>query len=184
MRATIWAQGFVLPSGFCYNCNAPSTVSIGVRSEGGIASSVGAGHGLIVGALAAAARSGSAHQVTYCARCAATAHKKAPERLPPTLGLLVITVGFAVIAFLTTGTDRLVASSVASAGLVRVVAWVRYIRRLAQPGQTTRWRAFAVLNEGKDLFNANREFVRIEYSNPRVLDEIIRLNPGVEVTPR
>jgi len=113
-----------------------------------------------------------------------TAHKKAPERLPPTVGLLAVAIGFAVIAFLTTGGDRIVASTVAVASLGGVVAWLRHIRRPPQPEQTTRWRAFAVLNEGKDLLLLNREFVRIEYSNPRVLAEIVRLNPGVEVTPR
>ncbi len=56
------------------------------------------------------------------------------------------------------------------------------LRRPAEPGQTTRWRAFAVLNQGKDIFKRNREFVRIEYSNPRVLQEIVGLNPGIEVT--
>ena len=55
MTATIWARPLILPSGVCYNCNAPSTTSISVRSEGGIASSVGAGHGLLVAAVAAAA---------------------------------------------------------------------------------------------------------------------------------
>ena len=187
MKATIWARPLILPSGICYNCNAPSTTSISVRSEGGIASSVGAGHGLLVAAVAAAATvaaSGSPHQITYCGRCAVTAHKKAPERLPPTLGLLAVVIGFAVIAFLTTGGDRIVASIVAVAALGGVVAWLRYIRRPPQPGQTTRWRAFAVLNEGKDLLHLNSEFVRIEYSNPRVLAEIIHLNPGVDMTPR
>jgi len=187
MKATVWARPLILPSGFCYNCNAPSTTSISVSSEGGIASSVGVGHGLIVAALAAAATaapSRSPHQITYCPRCAVTARKKAPERLPPTLGLLAAAIGFAVVAFLTTGGDRIVASTVAVAALGGLVAWLRYIRRPPQPGQTTRWRAFAVLNEGKDLLSLNREFVRIEYSNPRVLAEIIRLNPAVEVTPR
>lgn len=182
MRATIWARGFILPAGFCYNCNAPSTTSIAVNSQGGIASSIGSGHGLAVAALAAAATSHPPHHVTYCARCAAKAHKKAPDLVGGTLGLALAALGFGVVAFLTTGTDRIVTVSVSLAALGGLIAYVRYVRRPLEPGQTTRWRAFAVLNEGRDLLHANREFMRIEYSNPRVLKEILNLNPGVEVT--
>ena len=182
MRATIWARGFTLPAGFCYNCNAPATASISVRSEGGIASSVGSGHGLLVAALSAAATSGSPHQVPYCARCAVTAHKKPPERFAGTLGLLLLVLGFGAIATLTTEADRIVSLTVAVAALGGLIAWLRYVRRPLEPGQTTRWRAFAVLNEGKDLFSGNSDFMRIEYSNPRILDEIRRLNPGIDVT--
>jgi len=183
MKATIWARGFTLPASFCYNCNAPATVSVSIRSEGGIASSVSVGHGLLVAALSAAAIAGSPHQVPYCARCAVTAQKKAPERLAGTLGLALVVLGFAGVAILTTGTDRTVSLTVAVAAMGGLITWLRYVRRPLEPGQTTRWRAFAVLNEGKDLFQFNREFTRIEYSNPRVLDEIRRLNPGIDVTP-
>ncbi len=182
MKATIWTGEVVLPAGFCYNCNAPSTTTVSVTSEGGIASSIGSGHGLVVATLAAAATSGSAHQVTYCARCADTAHKKAPDRVAGTLGIFLVLVGFSTIAFLTTGADRTVSLAVSLLALVGLIAWLWYVRRPLEPGQTTRWRAFAVLNEGRDLLNANHEFIRIEYSNPRLLDEIRRLNPGVEVT--
>jgi hypothetical protein len=182
MRATIWARGFTLPAGFCYNCNTPTTASISVRSEGGIASSVGAMHGPLVAALSAAATFGFHHQVPYCARCAVTAHKKPPDRVAGTLGLLLLVVGFGAIATFTTGVDRIVSLTVAVAALGGLIAWLRYVRRPLEPGQTTRWRAFAVLNEGKDLLRLNREFMRIEYSNPLVLDEIRRLNPGIEVT--
>ena len=186
MKATIWARGFILPAGFCYNCNAPSTTSISVHSQGGIASiigsGIGSGHGLIVAALSAAATSGAPHQVSYCAPCAVTANKKPPDRVAGTLGLLLVALGFGAIALLTTSTDRLVTLTVALAALGGLIAWLRYVRRPLEPGQTTRWRAFAVLNEGRDLLHSNREFVRIEYSNPRVLDEIRRLNPGVEIT--
>ena len=182
MRATIWARGFTLPAGFCYNCNTPTTASISVRSEGGIASSVGAMHGLLVAALSAAATSGLSHQVPYCARCAVTGHKKPPDRVAGTLGLLLLVLGFGAIATFTTGVDRIVSLTVAVAALGGLIAWLRYVRRPLEPGQTTRWRAFAVLNEGKDLLRLNREFMRIEYSNPLVLNEIRRLNPGIEVT--
>ena len=182
MKATIWARGFTLPTGFCYNCSALSSTSIAVYSQGGIASAIGPWHGPVVAALAAAASSGAPHQVTYCKRCAASANKKAPEPLPPTVGLILLVLGFGVITSLTTGSERIVSLSVACAAVAGLIAWLRYIRRQPEPGQTTRWRAFAVLNEGKDLFTSNREFVRIEYTNPRILEEILRLNPGVEVT--
>jgi len=182
VKATIWARGFTLPAGFCYNCNAPSTTFVSLNSEGGIASSIGSGHGLVVAALAAAARGGSRHEVTYCARCAVTAHKKAPDRVAGTLGLLFVVLAFGGIAALTSGMDRIVALVVEVAAFGGLIAWLRYVGRPLERGQTTHWRAFAVLNEGRDLLSANREFVRIEYSNPRVLDEIVHLNPGVEVT--
>lgn len=182
MKATVWSRDFTLPAGFCYNCNAPSTTFVSLSSEGGIASSVGSGHGLVVAALAAAARGGSRHEVTYCARCAVTARKKAPDRVAGTLGLVLVVLAFGAIAVLTSGTDRIVALVAEAAALGGLIAWVRYVARPLEPGQTTRWRAFAVLNEGRDLLRANREFVRIEYTNPRVLDEIVHLNPGVEVT--
>ena len=182
MRATIWARGFIWPAGFCYNCNAPSTTSISVSSQGGIASTIGSGHGLEVAALAALATSGSPHQVTYCKRCAVTAHKKPPDRVAEPAGLLLVALGFGAIAWFTTGTDRIVTLTVALAALGGLTAWLRYVRRPLHPGQTTRWQALAVLNEGRDLLNWNREFVRIEYSNQRVVDEILHLNPGVEVT--
>jgi hypothetical protein len=91
-------------------------------------------------------------------------------------------LGFGAIATFTTGVDRIVSLTVAVAALGGLIAWLRYVRRPLEPGQTTRWRAFAVLNEGKDLLRLNREFMRIEYSNPLVLNEIRRLNPGIEVT--
>ena len=182
MRATIWARAFRMPAGFCYNCDAPATHFISVESEGGIASSVGPGHGLLVAALTTAATSGSAKQIPYCERCAITAHKKAPQRVAGTLGLLLLVAGFTVIATITTGADRTVSLIVAIAALGGLVAWFQYLRRPLEPGQTTRWRAFAVLNEGKDLLRGNREFTRIEYSNAGVLNEIRRLNPDIEVT--
>ncbi len=182
MQATIWARDFAMPTGFCYNCNAPPTELVTVQSEGGIASGVGISHGLLVAAVAAAARRGPAHDIPYCELCARAAHKKAPERFPPTLGLVLLAAGFTAIAALTEGDARLVGIIGALAAAGGLVAWIRYLRRPAEPGQTTRWRAFAVLNQGKDIFKRNREFVRIEYSNPRVLQEIVGLNPGIEVT--
>ncbi len=183
MKATIWARGFTVPPGFCYNCNAPTTTSIPIRSEGGIASSAQHGHGRLVAAVSAAATSsGAPHQIPYCARCAVTAYKKPPGGVAGTLGLLLVVLAFGAIGAVTNGADRIVSLIVALAGLGGLVAWLRYVRRPMAPGQTTRWRAFAVLNEGKDLLHSNRAFVRIEYSNPRVVEEIRRLNPGVEMT--
>jgi len=174
VKATIWAGGIRLPAGFCYNCNSPATTTISIYSEGGIASSGLLGFGA----------AGPPHEVTYCQRCAVNANKEAPNRAAPTLGLLLMALGFGVVAYFTNGADRVVAFAVTLAALGGLVAWLRYIRRPREAGQTTRWRAFAVLNEGKDILEGNREFVRIEYSNPRVLEEILRLNPGIEVTSR
>jgi hypothetical protein len=173
VKATIWAGRIRLPAGFCYNCNAPATTTINIHSEGGIAGS---------GLLGAFGPAGLPHEVTYCQRCVVNATKEAPNRAAPTLGILLMALGFGVVAYFTDGADRVVALAVALAALGGLVAWLRYIRRPRAPGQTTRWRAFAVLNEGKDLLEGNREFLRIEYSNPRVLEEILRLNPGIEVT--
>ena len=184
MRATIWARGFTWPSGFCYNCNAPSTTSVFVSSRGGIASTLGSAHGLEVAALAALATSGSPHQVTYCKRCAVTANRNPPHGVAEPAGLLIVALGFGAIAWFTTGTERIVTLTLALAALGGLAAWLRYARRPLYPGQTTRWRALAVLNEGRDLLNSNREFVSIEYSNQRVVDEILHLNPGVEGTPQ
>jgi hypothetical protein len=173
VKATIWARGITLPAGFCYNCNAPATAAIALYSEGGIG-----GYGL----LGAVADGGTPYKVSYCERCATNATKEAPNRLAPTSGLVLLVLGFGVVAYFTDGVDRLIALIVAVAALGGFIAWFRYIRRPLEPGQTTRWRAFAVLNEGKDVLRGNREFVRIEYSNPRILDEIRRLNSGAEVT--
>ena len=181
MRATIWARQFIWPAGFCYNCNAPSTTSVFVWSQGGIASTI-ASHGLEGAALAALATSGSPHQVTYCRRCAVTAHTKPPDRVAEPAGLLLVALGFGAIAWFTTGTERIVTLAVALAALGGLAARLRYVHRPLHPGQTTRWQALAVLNEGRDLLNSNREFVSIEFSNQRVVDEILQLNPGVEVT--
>lgn len=182
MRATIWARGFIWPAGFCYNCNAPTPNSVFVRSQGGIASTIGYAHGLEVAALAVLATSGSPHEITYCKRCAVTAHKKPPDRVAEPAGLLLVALGFGAIAWFTTGTERNVTLAVALAALGGLAAWLRYVRRPLHPGQTTRWQAFAVLNEGRDLLNSNREFVSMEFTNQRVVDEILHLNPGVEVT--
>jgi len=173
VKATIWARGITLPAGFCYNCNAPATTTIPLYSEGGIA-----GYGL----LSAVAGGGTPYEVSYCERCAVNATKEAPDRLAPTIGLVLLVLGFGLVAYFTHGVDRLVALIVGLAALGGLLAWLRYIRLPLEPGQTTRWRAFAVLNEGKDLLRGNREFVRIEYSNPSVLEEIRRLNTGIEVT--
>ena len=175
MKATIWAGGIRLPAGFCYNRNVPATTTISIYSEGGIAGS---------GLLGSLSPAGSPHEVAYCQRCVVNATKEAPNRIAPTLGLLLLTLGFGVVAYFTDGADRVVALAVTLAALGGLAAWLRYIRRPLGAGQTTRWRAFAVLNEGKDLLAGNREFVRIEYSNPRVFEEILRLNPGIEVTSR
>lgn len=182
MKATLWATPIALPTGFCFNCSAPADTTVVIQSEGGLAANAGHGHGAIVAALASAATAGAGYRVTYCPRCAKKALKKAPELLPPVIGLLLVAIGFGVITFLSTGVDRILPAVVALMGLAGSVAWWRYMRRPPEAGQTTRWRAFAVLNQGKDLLQRNRPFTRIEYSNPRVLEEIARLNPGVEVT--
>ncbi len=173
VKATIWARGITLPAGFCYNCHDPATTTIALNSEGGIA-----GYGL----LGTIAHDRTPYEVTYCDRCAVHATKEAPDRLAPTIGLVLLVLGFGVVTYFTDGVNRLVAFIVALSSLGGLLAWLRYIRRPLLPGQTTRWRAFAVLNAGKDLLEGNHEFVRIEYSNPRVLEEIRRLNPGVEIT--
>lgn len=49
-------------------------------------------------------------------------------------------------------------------------------------GQTSKGRGFAILNEGRDLLHLGKEFVQIEYSNPRFLNDIRRLNPPLRIT--
>ena len=183
MKATIWARDIVLPTGFCYNCGEPPSQHVELHSEGGIAAGAAKSHGLLVAAVAAAVvRHGPAIEIPYCDRCARTAHKKAPDRIATAIALALVALGFGAVAAITDGVTRMVCALVALACAGGFVAWIRYAYRPPEPGQTTRWRAFAVLNQGKDLFHWNREFTRIEYSNPIVIREIIRLNPGIEVT--
>jgi hypothetical protein len=182
MNATIWTHPLTLPAGFCYNCGATADTSVVIASQSGLASTVGPWHGPVVAVLAsAAAATAPRYTISYCTRCAKTAHKKAPELLAPVIGLLLVGAGFGLITWFTEGAARIVSGLVAVAGFAGTWAWWRYMQRPVSPGQTTRWRAFAVLNSGKDLLSG-LPFTRIEYSNPRVWDELLRLNPGVEVT--
>jgi hypothetical protein len=56
------------------------------------------------------------------------------------------------------------------------------VRWKMRPGQTVVGRAFRVLNAGKDLLRGNKQFVRIQFTNPRVLGEIKTLNADLRIT--
>jgi len=56
------------------------------------------------------------------------------------------------------------------------------VRWRMRPGQTGVGRAFRVVNAGKDLLRGNKPFIRLQLTNPRVLDEIKALNPTLKIT--
>lgn len=187
MKATIWAPTFVMPSALCVNCCRPASNTVALKSEGGLASSAGKSHGvhgLLVGAIAGLAADGTQWEVPYCPACLDGARKK-----PPEIALTAILFGVIwLVALLLLWNFQthnltfgiLLFALLAILGLFG--AWFRHQREPPVPPRTTRWRAFAILNAGKDLFRGNRPFVKIEYSNPRFLDEIRRANPGIDIS--
>jgi hypothetical protein len=66
--------------------------------------------------------------------------------------------------------------------LVAFVAWFRRQVEPPEPPRSTKWRAFAILNAGKDLLRGNKPFVKIEFTNPKLLDEIRRLNGELKIS--
>lgn len=56
------------------------------------------------------------------------------------------------------------------------------VRWRMPPDQTGVGRALRVLNAGKDLLRGNQPFVRIQFTNPRVIAEIKALNPDLKIT--
>jgi len=59
---------------------------------------------------------------------------------------------------------------------------VQFLKWYLRANQTAPGAAFELLNAGKDILRGNHAFLRIRYTNPRVLEEIRRLNPGIEIT--
>lgn len=51
-----------------------------------------------------------------------------------------------------------------------------------RPGHTVVGRAFRVLNAGTDLFRGNKSFVKILFTNPRVLTDIKARNTELWIT--
>jgi hypothetical protein len=183
MKATIWASTFVMPTQFCVNCWMPASSTVKMKSEGGIASTHGS-HSLIVLSLAALASGAAQNEAPYCSTCIAEAEKK-----PPEIALTTILFGFlwlfAVVLLWEFQTHNVTFAMILFVMLVILGlfgAWFRHQREPPTPPRTTKWRAFAILNAGKDLFRGNKPFVKIEFTNPKLLEELHRVNPGVDIS--
>jgi hypothetical protein len=83
VKATIWAPDFVLPNGYCFNCNAPTTHAVPIYNEAGLGSNQP--HGLLGAAVdlaRQAAAAPGAWMASYCEACAVRAQPSVWEDLP------------------------------------------------------------------------------------------------------